>query len=409
MDSVSEPSTKSLANLPVVTLKKRRAQPFLNRHPWVFAGAIARVDGDPDPGAEVVVRSNDGQFIARGLFNQNSNIRVRLYSWEKKTPLDGAFWSARISEAISLRRQCIDTERNSAYRLFFSESDGISGLTVDRYEDWLLVQITSLAIAERSEMLFDLLMQQCGPRGIWLRTEKGIREAEGLQISDGLVRGEEPPQSLTIRENGLPFLVDPAHGQKTGCFLDQRENRRAVASYVEGQRVLDAFCYAGGFGVTAAKLGHATSVVCVDSSETALELARANAEANGITDRIEFVRSDVFRYLEQCRDNAVLFDTVILDPPKMARGQKGIDNALRGYHGLNVLGASLVKPGGLLVTCSCSGHVSRADFGHMLAEVSTSIQRRIQVLEARGLAADHPVSPNCPENDYLKCFICLVV
>ena len=408
MKTVSEPSSNSLAHLPVVTLKKRRAQPFFNQHPWVFAGAVSHINREPEPGDEVVVRANDAKFIARGLFNPNSNIRVRLYSWDKKTPIDAAFWSARINEAISLREACIDTEQNSAYRLIFSEADGISGLTVDRYNDWLMVQITSLAISERAELLFDLLMERCQPRGIWLRTEKGIREAEGLECRDGLVRGEEPPPSLTIRENGLPFLVNPAEGQKTGCFLDQRENRRAVASYVARHRVLDAFSYAGGFGITAAKLGAAASVVCVDSSESALDLARANAEANGVTDRLEFVRSDVFQYLEQCRDYGTQFDTVILDPPKMARQQKGIPNALRGYHGLNVLGASLVKPGGLLVTCSCSGQVTREDFRNVLAEVSTTTERRIQILEARGLPADHPVSPNCPENDYLKCFVCRV-
>ena len=402
------PSDDEPMSEPTVVIRPRRAQPFFNQHPWVFAGAIATIEGQPEPGDEVVVQSKDGQFIGRGLFNPNSNIRVRLYSWDKSVGLTNEFWDARITDAIALRAQLPGRSSHTACRLVASEADGLSGLTVDQYGDWLLVQLTSLALGTRREELFDLLQKHLTPRGIILRTEKGIRELEGLEQRDGLVRGEEPPRPLEIRENGLTFLVDVCTGQKTGCYLDQRDNRAAVARYARGHRLLDAFSYSGAFGLTAAKLGEAASVVCVDSSEPALELARSNAEVNGVADRIECVQSDVFRFLKDAATRGDEYDTVVLDPPKMARRQAGLAKALRGYHSLNQLAVSVVRPGGLLVTCSCSGHVSREDFEQMLSGVATSSGRTIRILESRSQAADHPVSPNCPENRYLKCLICRV-
>jgi len=375
----------------------------------VFAGAIGSISGDPQPGDVVTVHGDDGRFIAHGLFNPHSNLRVRLYSWDESRPLDDSLWEERITQAAALRQKLINPVLHTGCRLIYSEADGLSGLTVDRYADWLLVQITSLALYERRERLLDLLEERCHPRGIWLRTEKGMRSVEGLEAQDGLVRGESPPRPLFILENGLNWQVDVTEGQKTGGFLDQRDNRRAVAELVSGQRVLDLFCYAGGFGVTAAKLGNAAAVVCVDSSQPALDLAAANAEANGVADQIDPVRSDGFRYLEEARSRGEFFDTVVLDPPKMARSQSGLASAMRGYRSLNELAVGILPAGGTLVTCSCSGHVSSEDFRRMLSEVATSTGRRIQILEARGQAADHPVSPNCPENAYLKCLICRVV
>jgi len=395
--------------LPTVALKKKRALPFFNQHPWVFTGAVLSVSGNPAPGDEVVVRDDNRKFVARGLFNSNSNIRVRLYSWDENTPLDRDFWDQRIQTAVALRSEFIQNDSTTACRLINSEADGLSGLTVDQYGDWLLVQLTSLALAERKEILFDLLEEHCSPRGIWLRTEKGIRQLEGLSIQDGLVRGEEPSRPVSIVENGLTFLVDVAEGQKTGFFLDQRDNRRALAQYTTGHRVLDLFCYSGGFGITAAKLGGAASVIGVDSSQPALDSARQNAEANDVSETLQCVKADAFSYLETARDESAQFDTVVLDPPKMTRSQSGAKAALRAYHSLNDLAVSVLRPGGILVTCCCSGHISRDDFIRMLSGVATGSGRRIQILESRGHAADHPVSPNCPENAYLKCLICRVV
>ena len=393
-----KPDSSPLDSVPSVALKQKRALPFFNQHPWVFTGAVLSVKGDPAPGAEVVVRADHGKFVARGLFNSNSNVA-----------LDRDFWDERIKTAVLLRSDFIQNETTTAYRVINSEADGLSGLTVDRYGDWLLVQLTSLALAERKEILFDLLEEHCSPKGIWLRTEKGIRDLEGLSISDGLVRGEEPPRPLSITENGLTFLVDVAEGQKTGYFLDQRDNRRAVARYTAGHKVLDLFSYSGSFGITAAATGGAESVTCVDSSKPALASAEQNAAANGVAEKVNVAGSDCFKYLEAAREEGAIFDTVILDPPKMTRSASGAKSALRGYHSLNDLAVSVLRPGGILVTCCCSGHISRDDFIRMLSGVATGSGRRIQILESRGHAADHPVSPNCPENAYLKCLICRVV
>lgn len=396
--------------LPQVFLKPRRALPFFSQHPWVFAGAIRKVEGEPPAGSEVALRSHEGEFIARGLYNPDSNIRIRLYSWDEEQHLDREFWSQRLDDALKLRRQiAVGEPRKTARRLVNSEGDALSGLTVDHYGDWLLVQLTSLALSTRQATLVELLNEKLKPQGIWLRTEKGIREAEGLVTQDGLVDGAEPPRPMFLEENGVAFGVDVTQGQKTGFFLDQRENRSAVARYVRGQRVLDMFCYTGAFGITAVKSGGAHYVVGIDASQSAVDTATANAELNGVADRMRFEKSDAFQALERLRDTGESFDTVILDPPKMARHRAGLKKALRGYFSLNQLAISVLKPGGILVSCSCSGHVDRPLFEEMLMKVSVNTNRRIQILESRGPASDHPVSVSCPESNYLKCYICRVV
>jgi 23S rRNA (cytosine1962-C5)-methyltransferase len=395
--------------LPRVILKPRRAGPFYNRHPWVFAGAIDRVEGDPSPGAIVDLVSNTGSFVARGLFNPVSRIRVRLYAWNEDEPLDDAFWTRRVERAIALRRRLFGggpAER--ACRVIFSEADGLSGLSVDRYEDFLLLQWTSYGLAQRQEAILAPLRQQLAPQGIWLRTEKGIGEMEGLEIRDGLIEGSTPPRPIVFQENGLHFAVDVVEGQKTGYYFDQRDNRRAAAAYCKDASVLDMFCYSGGFGVTAAAIGGAREVLCVDSSQSALDLARANAERNGVSDRLQFENANAYRMLEELQQQGRKFDVVILDPPKMARNQSGVDKAIRGYFSLNRLAVDLLPPGGILVTCSCSGLVGRGDFEDMLRQVGMQSKRGLQILEARIQAPDHPVSPYCEETLYLKCYICCV-
>lgn len=393
-----------------VILKPRKALPFFSRHPWVFAGAIQSTSDRVAAGDEVIVEDDIGRFVARGLYNPNSNIAVRLYSWDESESLDEAFWSRRLDDAISLRRTLFSSfESNTACRMVFSEADGLSGLTVDRYGDWLLVQLTSLALANRKEILVNLLQQKLQPQGIWLRTEKGIREAEGLELADGLLCGAAPPRPLIISENGVQFALDVAEGQKTGFFLDQRDNRRRVAEFVRGQRVLDVCCYTGGFSLNCLVNGGAREVVAVDMSESALTLARSNAERNGVADRLQTIKRDCFKAVEELAAAGEQFDTVILDPPKLARNRQGIDAALRGYYSLNRSGLSLLKPGGLLVTCSCSGHVSSELFVDMLAQAALHENRRLQILESRGAAADHPTSVTCLESEYLKCYLCRVV
>ncbi|RPI81492.1 MAG: class I SAM-dependent rRNA methyltransferase [Planctomycetaceae bacterium] len=399
-----------MSELPRVMLRPRRAQPFYGRHPWVFAGAVLRVEGDPQPGDEVALVSNTGEFIARGLFNPHSGIRVRLYSWDEATALDEFFWRTRLGQAISLRRDRLGWwGPESGCRLVFSEADGLSGLIVDRYGDWLLVQCTSLALFHRRELLVRLLNELLHPAGIWLRTEKGIREAEGLEVADQLLSGSDPPRPLLLEENGLRFAVDVVEGQKTGFFLDQRLNRRAFLDYLPAGRMLDVCCFSGGFALQRERAAQVTEVVGVDVSAPALELAARNAELNGLSHRVRFQKGDAFKTLEALRGAGEKFDTVVLDPPKLARHAAGVDEALRGYHGLNRLALELVNPGGLLVTCSCTGHVTRAMFEEVLADAATSARRHVEVLEGRGAAPDHPVSVHCPETAYLKCLICRVL
>ncbi len=394
---------------PRVYLKERRALPFFSRHPWVFAGAIDRVDGEVTPGAVVTLHASDGKFIAAGLYNPHSQIRVRLYSWNEGEHLDPDFWSRRLDSAIALRHTLYgDPDSESGCRLVFSEADGLSGLIVDRYGEWLLVQFTSLALADRRAVILDLLEAKLRPRGIWLRTEKGIRESEQLELADGLARGAEPPRPLSLVENGVRYAVDVQQGHKTGFYFDQRDNRAAVARYVAGKRVLDIFCYTGGFGLTSLTVGKARQVHAVDVSESALELARKNAEANQVASAIEFVKSDAFEELERLVAAGELFDVVILDPPKLTRHRAGLSKALRGYHSLNQLAVNVLKPGGILVSCSCSGLIGRDDFVGVLAAVSQRSGRPIQILESRGQAADHPTSVHCLETAYLKCYICRV-
>ncbi|MGD9647364.1 MAG: class I SAM-dependent rRNA methyltransferase [Pirellulales bacterium] len=390
-----------------VRLKPRKSRPFFGRHPWVLDSAIASVAGEPADGDAVDLLSDTGKFIARGVFNSRSRIRVRLYSWQPE-PLDDSFWRARLETALALRERLGYTDPEGGARLVFSEADGLSGLIVDRYADYLAVQVTSLAMRARLPRLVPLLVDLLHPRGIYLRTEKGIGQAEGLELLDGLAWGRDPGGPIFVTEHGLRYGVDLAVGQKTGFYLDQRENRRALAAYTAGARLLDMFCYSGGFSLTARRWGRASDVVAVDASPRAIALARANAQLNGESG-IRFVERDGFEALDELVIAREKFGAVVLDPPKFARNRGSLDDALRAYHRLNRQAVNLLEPGGILLTCSCSGAVSREDFLYMLVGVAQQTGRDIQILEQRGAAPDHPVSATCLETEYLKCFICRVL
>lgn len=391
--------------LPEIAIKPRRAQPFFHRHPWVFATAIAREPENLAPGSEVNVVTHDGQWIARGLYNPASQIRVRLYRWDPSGAIDDAFLEHRIADALAVRQQVFgDLGPDTALRLIASEGDGLSGLTVDRYGSVLVAQLTSRALADRRDVLFQSLQSRLSPTAIVLRTEKGMRSAEGLELADHVVSGELPEEPLWIREHDLQYAVDLRTGQKTGFFLDQRDNRRRVGELARGRRVLDLCCYSGGFALNAAR-GGAASVLAVDVSEPALQLARMNAERNGLADAVEFRAGDSFKTLESLRAAGQQFDLIVLDPPKLARSRQALDQALRGYHSLNKLAVEVLAPGGILVTCSCTGLVSHEMFLDILARVSVQTGRGLRVLEARGPSSDHPRMVTCLESDYLKCYI----
>jgi len=393
---------------PRVVLGLRRAKPFFGRHPWVYAGAIAAIEGNPADGDEVDLVSHTGEFVARGIFNGQSKIRVRLYSWQPDTALDRDFFRRQLEAAVRLRRDVLGLDvPGGACRLVFSEGDGLSGLTVDRYDRWLVVQFTALGLARRRELFVELLVELMRPEGIYLRTERGIRRLEALELHDGPLWGNVPQGPVVVEEGGLRSLVNLAEGQKTGFYLDQRDNRRAVAALAAGRRVLDAFCYTGGFGLHAARAG-ATAVLGLDVSEPALALAQENARLNGLAERMTFRRGDVFEQFEALAAEGEKFGVVVLDPPKFARDRHAIEEALRGYRRLQTRGLRLLDRDGILVTCCCSGLITQDMLTSLLAQLAADEQRDIQIVERRGQAADHPVSASCLETNYLKCLICRV-
>lgn len=407
-DELTGPEPRDGFPQATVFVKPKRARPFFGRHPWVLESAVLRVEGDPAAGDVVDLVTHDGQFIGRGLFNPASRLRVRLYGFSADEPLDGSFWETRLEAAVALRRQLGLLGSRSACRLVNSEGDGLSGLIVDRYADFLAVQPTALAVGERLEPICDVLQQLLQPRGILLRgAERGLGKLEGLHLADRQLRGTGPEGPVFIEEHGLKFGIDLAEGQKTGSYLDQRENRQAVARYAAGRRVLDMFCYGGGFGVAAAVSGKATAVLSVDSSAKAVALARANAQLNAATTML-VEQADAFEKLAALREAGDRFGMVVLDPPKFARSRASASDALRAYHRINRLAVELLEPGGTLVTCSCSGAISREDFMMMLSGVAERSNRMLQLLECRGAAADHPVNLHCLEGEYLKCVIARV-
>ena len=396
--------------LPTATaiLKPRRARPFFGRHPWVLDSAIDRVDGELADGDVVDLLTHDGQFVARGLWNSQSRLRIRLYAFDASVPLDDALWRGRLAAAVALRKSLGFDDPAGGCRLVNSEGDNLSGLIVDRYGDYLAVQVTALAMAGRLDSIADTLESLEAPRGILLRgAERGLAKLEGLHLPDRVLRGAEPPGPVFVMEHGLRFGVDLAEGQKTGFYLDQRDNRQAAAGYARGRRVLDMFSYSGGFALACAVSGRAASVLAVDTSAKATALVEANAALNGVA-TVTAETADAFEKLDALAAAGETFGMVILDPPKFARSRASRDDALRAYHRINRVACDLLEPGGILVTCSCSGSVGREDFLQLLAGVAQRSGRMRQLLEVRGAAADHPVSVSCLEGEYLKCVIARV-
>jgi 23S rRNA (cytosine1962-C5)-methyltransferase len=389
-------------------LKPRKSRPFFGRHPWVLDSAVARIEGTAHDGDVIDLLSEKGKFIARGLYNSRSRIRLRLYTWDAGEAIGDEFWRRRIEDAVEFRRELGYLEPSGACRVVFSEADGLSGLVVDRYADYLAVQPTALAMALRLDVIAPMLVDCLRPRGIVIRNERGIAQLEGVELSEGLHWGQLPDGPVFITEHGIRYGVDLTAGQKTGFYVDQRENHLAAAAFCNNKRVLDMFSYSGGFALAASILGGAREIVAVDTSEKAISLARGNAELNGVSN-VQFRTGEAFQTLDELVAAGERFGVVILDPPKFARSRASLDDALAAYHRLNRMGVLTLDRGGILVTCSCSGHVTREDFLHMLSGVAQRTGRQIQVLAQRGAAPDHPVSATCLETEYLKCFICRVL
>ncbi len=388
-------------------LKRGRAKPVLQRHPWVFSGAIARVEGDPADGDVVDVLDAGRNWLGRGYLNRHSQIRVRLLTWEQAEPVDRAFWRRRLERAIRARRPLAKAPATNAYRLIYAESDYLPGLIVDRYGEWLLVQFLTLGVVRWKRELVDLLVELVdGVRGVYERSDVDVRAKEGLDPQTGLLWGEEPPESLRIIEDGHRFLIDVRQGHKTGFYLDQRDNRARASFYSEEADVLDAFAYTGGFGVYAAR-GGARHVTLVESSTDALDLARRNFALNDVPEgNTEWVEGDVFSVLRGYRSEGRRFDVIVLDPPKFAHSRREVKQATRAYKDINLLAFQLLRPGGVLFTTSCSGAISADLFQKIVFGAALDAGREAQITGYLTQGADHPVALTFPEGAYLKGLIC---
>lgn len=357
-------------------------------------------------GEYVDVCQADGKWLGRGIFNPHSRIRVRVYCWKKE---DEAWFEGRLKAAIAFRKSFAKGTPNEAQRIVFSEADQLSGLIVDRYADYIVVQQTAAAITPFLPQCVEQLVEAYAPKGILKRIDEKSAASEGLTPGQEWLYGSSPQGSIEIEDNGLRWQIDLEEGQKTGYYLDQRQNRRVAADWMKpGGRALDVCCYVGGFALSIAKWGNASEVVAIDTSAKAIEQAKFHATLNGIH-QVDFRVGDFYDSLESLRAANETFDLVVLDPPRLAGSRSQIDSALRAYHRLNVLGIQVLRPGGILVTCSCSGRVDRESFNQMLMGASRRAGRDLQVLERRAAAVDHPSVITCPETDYLKCYVCRVL
>jgi 23S rRNA (cytosine1962-C5)-methyltransferase len=402
----------------VVHLHDGKNKPVRQKHPWIFSGAIRQVEGNPSPGDLVEVVDAQGAWLARGYYNSNSQIAIRLLTWNRDEVVDANFWRRRLSAAADARTGLASDTGTTAYRLVYAESDGLPGLVVDRYGeahaagrgDWLVVQFLTSGVEMRRAEILDALEDLFAPSGIVDRSDVAVRRQEGLSPRRELCRGVEPPADLEITENGLRFHVGLLGGQKTGFYLDQRENRRIVGAHARGRRVLNAFSFTGAFGVYALA-GGAIHVTNLDSSYGALKGAESALRLNGFDPdgQAEGIAGDVFQVLRAFRDEGRRFDLVILDPPKFARSKSDLAAATRGYKDINLLGFTLLAPGGLLATFSCSGAVSPDLFQKVVFGASLDAGRDAQILAKLGHGADHPILLSFPEGEYLKGLLCRVV
>jgi len=391
-----------------IQLKPGRERSVLNRHPWIFEGAIGRIAHQPPDGAAVDVQGSDGTWLARGTWSGKSQIRVRLWSWQQDEPIDEELIKHRIKRAIAGRATFADDPQTTAYRLVFSESDGVPGLIADRYGDYIVVQLLTVGAAMRAQPIVEALVEELQPQGVYERSDADVRAKEGLEPAARVLWGALPPEPIEVLEHGQRFLIDLSGGQKTGAYLDQRINRLRVATYCRGADVLSCFSYTGGFELAAAAAG-AKQITAIDSSAEALSIAKHNLAGNGVTVPVEHIEGNVFSELRRFRAEERSFDVIILDPPKFVQQRSQLDRAARGYKDINLLAMQLLRPGGTLATFSCSGLVSIDLFQKIVFGAAVDARRDVQMLERLTQAPDHPVLLTFPEAEYLKGLICRVI
>lgn len=382
-----------------VVLAPGREGRTVRGHLWVYDTQIDHIDGEVEPGDIVDVVTASGRFVGRGYYNPHSRIRVRLLTFDDE-PVDRAFFARRLDEALALRRRFYPLAQG--VRLVFSEGDRLPGLIVDRFADVVVVQFLTMGMDVRRKMWMELLIERLEPRAIVERSDVPSRQLEGLEPRKGVLFGSVSGP-VVFEENGLLFEADVLEGQKTGFFLDQRENRQILKPLAPGARVLDAFCYTGSFALFARAFG-ASRVLAIEQSHAALRQAQRNAAANRLSG-IEWVEANAFDELRRLDQQHERFDLIILDPPAFARTRRSVDAALRGYKEINLRAWKMLEPGGFLVSCSCSQHVAPDQFFGVVADAADDARRQWRLIESRTQAYDHPILPSVPETLYLKCLV----
>lgn len=387
--------------MPVARLAPGRQRRVAAGHPWIYETDIARLEGRPEPGDTVEVVDSRGHFLGRGFINPRSVIRIRMMTRHPEEQVDEGLIRRRLERAWNYRRRLLPDL--ACCRVVFAEADFLPGLIVDKFGDVLVIQTLALGIERWKETVVSELDRLLTPRGIYERNDVPVRELEGLPQQKGYLSGTFDPR-LVVEENGLKLLVDVAGGQKTGHFLDQRENRAAIRRFAQGARVLDAFCHTGGFALNAAVAG-AREVVAVDASADALATAAENARLNGLGERIRFENANAFDWLRAQERQDGHFDLIVLDPPAFAKNKTALEGAYRGYKEINLRALKMLPPGGILVTCSCSYHMTPDLFRQVVADAALDARRRLRLIEERAQAADHPILIGYDESHYLKCLV----
>ncbi|GGC34175.1 ribosomal RNA large subunit methyltransferase I [Parapedobacter defluvii] len=392
-----------------IKLKKDKTKAAHQRHPWIFSGAVAESGGRPQDGDVVRVVDHLDEFIAYGLYNGQSRVAVRLIEWDVDRFPDEDWWRVRVRRAVEARNPLLRSSDTNTVRLIFAESDFLPGLIVDKYADFLSIQIHASGVERVKQLVTDELNQLLNPQGIYERSDANARQHEGLVPANGVLSGNLPPEWLEIKENGIRYQVNIAEGQKSGFYCDQRDNRLYTAHYACGKRVLDCFCYSGGFSLNAFAHG-AASVVSVDSSALAMETLKRNVAVNGFDESKHIaIQADVNRQLRIFSDSGQRFDLIVLDPPKYAPSRSRLEKAARAYKDLNRRGLLLLEQGGLLATFSCSAAMDMATFKQILAWAALDAGKEIQFIRQFTQSDDHPVRASFPEGEYLKGLLCRVV
>lgn len=387
-----------------VYLKKNEEKRIAAGHPWVYANEVQRIEGEGKNGEIAVVYDYKGNFLGKGFINHLSKILVRIFIRNKNENADRELFVKRIKAAVEYREKL---GYSNCYRAVFGEADGLPALIVDKYADVLSIQILSLGMEKVKDNIISALVEVFHPRGIYERSDAAVRKKEGLPLFKGKIYGDFDPR-VTIEENGLKMIADLENGQKTGYFLDQKENRMAIRKYSTNARVLDCFCNVGGFSLNAAK-GGASEVISLDISEKALADVRENARLNGLEDIVKTECGDVFEKLREYKRNGEQFDLVVLDPPAFCKSANDVKNAYKGYKDINISGLKLVKSGGFLVTASCSHYMTASLFEKMLKEASRESGRGVRMVEIKSQAPDHPALLAADETTYLKFYVLHVI